>query len=406
MWYQREISKKILEMSSQFAVVVLTGARQVGKSSILKKEFPGYRYVSLDLPSEAKQADLDSASFLKQNPAPLIIDEVQYAPGLFSFIKKIVDKNPSLKGQYILSGSQKFSFMKGVKESLAGRAGLIELYPLSLQEMTKGGTTNHTSAARPSIEELILRGGMPALSENPTNNPPPTFLRSYLGTYLERDVKDILSVSSLRDFERFLRGCALRSASLINKSDLARDVGVSSTTINEWISVLQISNQVVLLEPWFNNKSKSMVKSPKLYFLDTGLLCYLLNITTVDSLRLSPYLGHIWENFVLCEIYKWLAYRGEEKSLHFWRDRNREVDFVINRGGVLDLIEVKWNSSPAKIDCERMEFFQNADFSKKMKIRSMSVMGNNETPFPIKNANANQDLNIYARSIWDLEFLK
>lgn len=403
MWYQREISKKIQVLSTQFPIIVLTGARQVGKSSLLKKLFPHYHYIALDLPSDAALADQDPITFLKKYPAPLIIDEVQYAPGLFRVIKKIVDENKTKKGQYILTGSQKFSLMKGVQESLAGRAALLDLYPLSLAEISQG--------PKEVLPTFILRGGMPALYENKTITNQDYF-RSYIGTYLERDVKDILSISSMRDFERFLRGCASRSANLLNKSDLARDIGVSSTTINDWISILQTSHQVYLLEPWFNNKSKSMIKSPKLYFFDTGLLCFLLNITSTDSLTQSPYLGAIWENYVFAEIYKYLSLRGEEKALHFWRDRNREIDFLINRANVLDLIEVKWTASPSEKDCERMQFFVGSPIAEKLKIKTCNVLGSGDHAYPLPHLkmhnsakNTNIKIQFQVQTIGDLSFL-
>lgn len=399
MWYHREISSKIEQLLAQFPLLVLTGARQVGKSSLLKKLLPSYNYVSLDLPTEAQWADVDPISFLREHPCPLIIDEVQQAPGLFKALKKKVDEAKTLKGQYVLSGSQKFSLMKGVKESLAGRAALMELLPLALGEIRR---THHqlptTAAAFSHLEEYILRGGMPALYENSAIETSDYF-RSYVGTYLERDVKEILEVSSLRDFERFVRACAARSGNLLNKSDLARDVGLSSVTMGEWLSVLQVSNQIYLLEPWFNNKSKSVTKSPKLYFLDTGLLCYLLNISSVAMLRQSPYLGAIWENFVFSEIYKTLSLRGEERALHFWRDRNREIDFVIDRGALFDLVEVKWTEHPTTHDCERLNYFKEQVLGRGEKIHSLSIMARGETEFPIGPSGCTK------RSIFNLDFL-
>jgi uncharacterized protein len=306
MWILRDFSRKIEQYSTRYPVLVVTGARQVGKSSLLKKIFPHHNYISLDLPSDAEFAENDPENFLKTYKHPLIIDEIQYAPKLFRWIKKTVDENAKLKGLFILSGSQKFQLMNGIQESLAGRAMIVDLLPLSLNEIS--------SVKKIDIESILLRGGLPALYADEDLDSF-SYYRSYVTTYLERDVKEILNVSSLRDFERFIRICAYRSSSLINKAEMARDVGVSPVTINQWLSVLETSNQIKILEPWFTNKSKSIIKTPKLYFTDTGLLTFLLNIKDQQTFLSSPLKGAIWENFVFCEIYKQLNLEGLESSL-------------------------------------------------------------------------------------------
>ncbi|MGD0796077.1 MAG: ATP-binding protein, partial [Acidobacteriaceae bacterium] len=224
-------------------MIVLTGARQTGKTSTFRHLFPDYAFVSLDLPTEAEQAEKEPERFLKRNPPPVIIDEVQYAPGLFRHLKVAVDAHRTRNGQFLLTGSQKFTLMKGVSESLAGRVDIVELETLSFAEIRE-------ALPRTGLETAIVRGGFPELYANPDIDSV-AFYNSYLATYLERDVRALANVGSLRDFERFLRACALRSANLLNKADLARDVGIAPSTANQWLSMLEASGQAVLLEPWF-----------------------------------------------------------------------------------------------------------------------------------------------------------
>src|SRR5215471_18965798 len=236
--------------------------------------FPQHAFVSLNLPTEAEQAEKEPHDFLRRHPAPVIIDEVQYAPGLFRHLKATVDANRTCNGQFLLTGSQKFTLMRSVSESLAGRADIVELETLSLAEI-------RSTLPGIALETAIARGGFPELHANPDIDSV-SFYNSYLATYLERDVRSLANVGSLRDFERFLRACALRSANLLNKADLARDVGIAPSTANHWLSALQASGQVVLLEPWFSNRAKSIIKTAKLYLADTGLLCAFLNVRSVE----------------------------------------------------------------------------------------------------------------------------
>jgi predicted AAA+ superfamily ATPase len=328
--------------------VVLTGARQTGKTSTLVRLFPNLGFVSLDLPSEAEQAEREPRDFLRRHPAPTIIDEVQYAPGLFRHLKVAVDASRMRSGQFLLTGSQKFTLMKSVSESLAGRADIVELETLSLAEI-------QTALPQIALETAIIRGGFPELHSNPDIDHI-AFYNSYLATYLERDVRSLANVGNLRDFERFLRACALRSANLLNKADLARDVGIAPSTANHWLSTLQASGQVVLLEPWFSNRTKSIVKSPKLYIADTGLLCALLNIRSEDALRQSPAAGAIWETFVFAQLRGRERRAGRAGSLFFWRDRTREVDFVVDVGGRLELFESKWTELATESDTVNLDF--------------------------------------------------
>src|SRR5579884_903876 len=352
MWIHRDIETALLRSARTRPVTVLTGARQTGKTSTLRRLFPDHGFVSLDLPTEAEQAEKEPQTFLRRHPTPVIVDQVQYAPGLFRYLKIAVDGKRAARGQFLLTGSQKFTLMKNISESLAGRADILELETLSFSE---------TRAALPAttVETAIVRGGFPELYAAPEIDHV-AFYHSYLDTYLERDVRSLANVGSLRDFERFLRACALRSANLLNKADLARDVGISPGTANHWLSVLEASGQVVLLEPWFSNRTKSIVKSPKLYLSDTGLLCALLNLRSVADLLESPSAGPIWETFVFAQLRARERRAGRSGSLFFWRDRTREVDFVIDSGGKLELFEAKWHEVPTASDVANLDFVRQA----------------------------------------------
>jgi len=352
MWIPRDAEARLRRSARTRPVVVLTGARQTGKTSLLRRLFPEHEFVSLDLPTEAEQAEKEPDAFLRRHPGPVIIDEVQYAPGLFRHLKAVVDAHRGRHGQYLLTGSQKFTLMKGVSESLAGRVDIIELETLSLAEI-------RSALPKAGLETAIVRGGFPELQANPEIDFVP-FYNSYLATYLERDVRSLAHVGSLRDFERFLRACALRSANLLNKADLARDVGIAPSTANQWLSVLEASGQIVLLEPWFSNRTKSIIKSPKLYLADTGLLCALLNIGSEHALRQSPSAGAVWETFVFAQLRHGERRAGRARSLFFWRDRTREVDFVVDAGGRLELFESKWTELPAPGDAANLAYVRDA----------------------------------------------
>jgi predicted AAA+ superfamily ATPase len=265
--------------------------------------------------------------------------------------------------------------MKSVSESLAGRADIVELETLSLAEI-------RAALPKTVIENAIVRGGFPELHANPEIDAV-AFYNSYLATYLERDVRSLANVGSLRDFERFLRACALRSANLLNKADLARDVGISPTTANHWLSTLEASGQIVLLEPWFSNRTKSIVKSPKLYLADTGLLCALLNIRSEEALRQSPAAGAVWETFVFEQLRGRERRTGRVGSLFFWRDRTREVDFVADSGGRLELFEAKWAEVPAAGDAVNLDFVRNA--VGKSRIASGAIICRTPNSFPLAN---------------------
>ena len=347
--FRREIATAVLRLAAHFPAVVVTGARQTGKTTLLTRLFPGHRYVSLDLPAQAQLAEEDPRSFLLRHPPPLLVDEVQYAPGLFRHLKVETDGNRDANGQFILTGSQKFSLMKEVSDSLAGRCGVLELEGLSIEEL---GDAFHDRERREGIAGVLVRGFMPQLWKDPELRPADYF-SSYQATYLERDVRQLLNVSSLRDFDRFMRASAVRTGQILNRTELSKEVGISNKTAAEWLSVLQASNQVTLLEPYFANVGKRLAKTPKLYFNDVGVLCFLLGLNR-DSVMDSYLIGAIWETFVFGELRTYLSATAPEASLWFYRDQSREVDFVIEKDGRLTLAEAKWKELPGRKDFQRL----------------------------------------------------
>ena len=349
MEFQREIAPAVSRLAAHFPSVVVTGARQTGKTTLLTRLFPRYHYVSLDLPQQAQLAEEDPGSFLLRHPAPLLVDEVQYAPKLFRYLKVEIDRNRDANGRFILTGSQKFSLMKEVSDSLAGRCGVLELEGLSTEEL---GDVFHDREQREGIAGILVRGFMPQLWKDPDLRPADYF-SSYQATYLERDVRQLLNVSSLRDFDRFMRASAVRSGQLLNKTELAKEVGISNKTATEWLSVLQASNQITLIEPYFTNVGKRLTKTPKLYFNDVGLLCFLLGLNQ-RSVTDSYLIGSIWETLVFAELRKYLSATAPEATIWFYRDQSREVDFVIEKDGRLTLADAKWKELPGLRDFRQL----------------------------------------------------
>lgn len=317
----RIIQNSLASAWAQFPVVVLTGARQVGKTTLARAFLPEADYVTLDIPAEAELARLNPADLLGAYSTPLILDEVQYAPNLFRQLKIRVDQNRAA-GQYLVTGSQSFELMAGVSESLAGRAAILTLPPLTLAELPDPKDLS-------VIDAFLWRGAYPQLWQQP-NLDRTLWLGSYLTTYLERDVRNLLNVGNLRDFDRFLRACALRAGQILNYTELARDVGISPNTARSWISVLDASQQIFLLEPYHRARTKRLVKSPKLYFTDTGMLTYLMGFTQPDELSRHALWGAVWKNAVISEIRKSFLVRGLRPPIWFWRTSSgEEIDVLI-----------------------------------------------------------------------------
>ncbi len=338
MWINREISQHIQEDIKTRPCVLLTGARQTGKSSLLARLFPDYRYVSLDLPNLASEARENGSYFLEKNTPPIIIDEIQYAPELFRFLKVEIDKDRSNFGRYLLTGSQKFSLMKGVSESLSGRISIFECHSLSVREIYHHYSP---SLSTQHILQWMIQGGYPEV--HAYNLRPERFYADYLATYLERDVRQLVNIKDLSVFDKFLRLLALKSGQILSMNSLASDAGVSSHTIKSWISILEASNVIYLLKPFYNNYGKRLVKSPKLYFLDTGLLCFLSGLHNINALENSSLLGSFFETLVLGQLIRNFCNKGLPIDLYYFRDNHgNEIDFIVPEGTDVHLYESKW----------------------------------------------------------------
>lgn len=338
--YTRTIEKLFLKSVKTFPVVILTGARQTGKSTLCKTLLrTTHRYVSLEDPDIRRQALEDPRTFLQNFPAPVILDEIQYAPELPSYIQGIVDDHRTHYGQYILTGSQNFLLMAKVAQSLAGRAALLTLYPCSVGEIDEKNVQPHASTT--AVADWILRGGYPELRNRPELDRI-TWCSSYLRLYLERDVRQLVNVTDLATFERFVHHVAIRTGQILNISDLARDVGVSVPTILRWLSVLQASYQVFLLQPYHANISKRLIKAPKIYFGDTALASYLMGINDPTVLLSGPFLGHLFETAVVLEHFKWASMKGLASTFSYFRTKDGiEVDLFIEQGTNIHAREIK-----------------------------------------------------------------
>lgn len=337
MYINRKLTEIITEISRQYPVIFLTGARQVGKTTLLQHIFKDYEYISFDLPSIAEQAETNPQLFFSRHRENILLDEIQYVPSIFRYLKHEVDTNPG-KGRFILTGSQNFLLMKNITESLAGRCAILHLLPLSLNEVRE--SERHSSA---SDMDFIIRGGYPRLWAEPETNRE-IFFSSYLATYIERDVRNILNIEKVREFERFVRALATRCAQLLSYSDIARDVGVAVSTIKDWINVLWASNQIFFIEPYHRNLGKRLIKSPKVYLSDTGILCFLLNIHNLEDLMHSPHIGQVWENFVVNQIIAQFRFQGITPPVYFWRTRDgAEIDILIEKAGKLTALEIKFS---------------------------------------------------------------
>ena len=336
MWISRHNTGKIEEAMKTRPVVLLTGVRQAGKSSLLKHLFKDIEYVTLDKLVLAEEAENNPTKFLDRFKHQVIIDEIQYAPSLFRELKIRVDEDRSTKGKWILTGSQQFTLMQQISESLAGRIRVLNLGTLSAAEL------NDTELLK-IRSDLLWKGGFPEVWAENLNVI--DFFDDYVQTYLERDLRQMLNVTSLRDFRKFLSLLAFRVGQLINYSEISKELGVSLNTVKSWVGTLETSGLIILLPPYYNNIGKRLIKSPKLYFCDNGLVASLLNITSLNTLENSPHLGNLWENFVLTEYLKEGLMPG--RNLFYIRDQNGvEIDFVVEKDGHTTLIEAKYSERP------------------------------------------------------------
>lgn len=335
-YIHRSIEREIKGRANEFPIIVLTGPRQTGKSTLLKKIFPNHHYVSLDKPLTKKQALDDPETFLENNPSPLIIDEIQYAPSLLPYIKTLVDNKRHLNGSFILTGSQVFALMQGISESLAGRIAIFELLGFSLEEINPHKKSFNVQGCF----NLIYQGSFPEVCVHHANLN--SFFSSYLQTYLERDIRQIKAIHDLNVFQDFLELLAARTGNLLNLNEISKECGVSTTNIRNWISILETCRMVYLLRSYSKNITKRVIKSPKIYFTDTGLLSYILRYPSSSTLLQGAPSGAFFENMIILEILKYKFNYNKRFELYFYRDSNQnEADVVIDFGYKRTLIEIK-----------------------------------------------------------------
>jgi predicted AAA+ superfamily ATPase len=320
-------------MLGKYPIIALTGPRQSGKTTLLKTIFPDFQYVSLENPDNRNFAETDPNGFLKKYQTSVILDEVQRVPSLFSYIQTLVDDN-GLMGQFILSGSQNFHLMQNISQSLAGRVAIFKLFPFDIQELRSA------SLLQPDYLANLVRGFYPAIYDR--DIPSRIFYSNYVQTYLQRDVSELISIKDIRLFQHFLGLCAARAGQLLNMNALANECGISQPTSKSWISALENSYIIFTLQPFHENFSKRIVKTPKLYFYDTGLLCYLLKISNADQILTHPFKGSLFENMMISEYVKRMYHKNTVQDIWFWRDSaGHEVDLIVQEGLTYNLIEFK-----------------------------------------------------------------
>ncbi len=346
----RSAESRLQHFSSGYPVVVVTGPRQSGKSTLVRHTFPDHHYVSLEDLDQREFAETDPRGFLNQFNGGAILDEAQRCPALFSYLQTRVDKQQQ-PGKFILTGSQQFGLLSGITQSLAGRAALLTLLPMSYDELQRAGKIDQ------NLDKILFDGAYPPIYDRGLE--PHTWYGNYVRTYLERDVRQLIKVQDLGTFQRFLRLCAGRTGQLLNLSSLANDCGITHNTAKAWISVLEASYIVHLLPPHHQNFNKRLVKTPKLYFLDTGLATWLLSIQNSEQLATHVQRGALFETWVISELLKARYNAGETSNLYFWRDRSgHEVDLLIDQGTYLSPLEIKSGQTINRDYFKGLEFWR------------------------------------------------
>jgi predicted AAA+ superfamily ATPase len=339
----RRLPAHIRDLANFFPAISLTGPRQAGKTTLLKEMFPDYKYVSLENPTIRLAAKSDPASFLAEYNDKVIFDEAQRFPDLFSYLQGMIDEDRR-PGRFILSGSQNFLLRKNISQSLAGRIGIVKLLPLDNTEL------KNASILADTFEEAILTGGYPGLINE--GYPREAFYSSYVATYLERDVIELVSSENLDLFQRFIQVCATYTGQAINLSKISNDIGVSVPTVRSWIGILEQSYIIFRLQPFFRNIGKRLAKTSKLYFFDTGLACHLLGLHDIEEVKSYDKLGALFENMMIADALKYFHHMGATPRFYYYRDTHQqEVDLVYERGNFARLWEMKisWNYKPRMI---------------------------------------------------------
>lgn len=364
----RLATSTVQRLAKGFPVVAITGPRQSGKTTLTRQLFPAKPYVSLENPEQRQFATDDPKRFLAQFADGAVIDEVQRVPSLLSWLQGLVDERQRM-GDFVLTGSQQFDLVRHITQSLAGRVGRVELLPLQGLELQQANLLDG------DLDTLMVTGHYPALYSRDLL--PQDWFSNYVATYVERDVRQLLQIKDLQLFQRFLRLAAARSGQLLNLSSLGADVGISSVTAREWIGVLEASYLVMRLPPYFENFGKRLVKTPKLYFLDTGLMCWLLGIHSAEILNTHPLRGQVFETMVVVEAYKAALNKGQQAALYFWRDSaGQEVDLLAQRDGVFESYEIKSGSTFSP------DWFKQLTKLEKLNpkaVRSTVIYGGNES---------------------------
>lgn len=330
----RVLKNSVVELLDKYPILAITGPRQSGKTTFLKTLFSTYRYVNLENPDVRKFAETDPNGFLNQYDTYVILDEVQRVPELFSYLQDRVDSS-GLMGQYILSGSQNFHLMQSITQSLAGRVAIFRLFPFDHDELKSADLLD----VNQYLSNLI-RGYYPALYDR--DIPSKMFYSNYIQTYIQRDVTELVNIRDIRSFQNFLSLCATRAGQLLNLNALANECGITQPTAKSWLSALENSFLIFLLHPYHRNFSKRIVKTPKLYFYDTGLLCHLLKINSVEKLQTHPLKGSLFENQMIAEYTKQMHHRNDLQDIWFWRDSNgNEIDLLIESTEHTSIVEFK-----------------------------------------------------------------
>lgn len=361
---RREISEKLISLSKQVPVVTIIGPRQSGKTTLVRECFPEYTYVNLEDPINRMLAKDDYKSFFETYKQPLIIDEVQRVPELLSAIQVIVDSDRENNGRFILTGSHQPSLQEGIAQSLAGRTSIMTLLPLSMKELDQDGQLESLS-----IDDLLIKGFMPELYKK-VSREPLTYYRDYLNTYVEKDLREMLEIKNLDKFLRFLTLLAARVGQVVNLSALSGEVGVSSTTLSEWLSVLEASYIVYRLKPFFSNITKQQIKSPKIYFTEVGLAVYLLGIETENQANRDPLRGNLFENLIVSEVLKSRLNDNIDPNIFYMRTaKGVEVDLIVKKENDLFPYEIKTSMTPNKTFSRHLLYFVEAeDYAKEPKI--------------------------------------